>query len=152
TGTPRRRCSATSATPDWRAVTATPPAWRGAVRSPSCTIWATPTPTRYARSSTRTEARRLTDANLTVSAAHQPRSRPCGDRRCEAPAGGCGAASEGGSGAVMFRHSRRVLLASVPAALAVVLTGATAANAAATDPQTDYVMNLSSTSATVRPG
>ena len=51
----------------------------------------------------------------------------------------------------MFRHYRRIPRASVPAALALVLTGATAAHAAS-DPQTDYVMNLSSPSATVRSG
>jgi hypothetical protein len=53
----------------------------------------------------------------------------------------------------MFRIHRRTLLASVPAALTLVLAGSTVASAApVADPQTEYTMQLSSTSATVAAG
>jgi hypothetical protein len=53
----------------------------------------------------------------------------------------------------MLRSHRRTLLASVPAALALVFAGSTAAFAApVADPETEYTMELSSTTATVAAG
>ena len=52
----------------------------------------------------------------------------------------------------MSRISRRSLLVAAPAVLALAVAGAPAAANAATADQSDYVMRLSSTSATVAAG